>query len=447
MEVKKTSRKTLVASGLAVAVSVALLAGTTFAWFTDSVVNKGNKIESGTLDVTLSELDKENGYQPVGEQAIFDYANWEPGYSDVAAFKIGNEGSLALKYQFDIVTTGDGAAELDKLAEVIDVYYRNDNTTGESTTLPENVEGMTKVGTLSEVLANQENGVAFGHLESGEADYATIALKMQETAGNDYQGLAEEAEFDIVLKATQYTSETDGFGSNQYDAAATYPVVTEDEFKDAIENAPAGSTISLASDLVIDETVSVNENITIEGNGAAIDVDAQYGMTIANTGATIKGVHFEKGGVQLTAGTDEVVIDGCTFDYGEKGQKSVFINGSNTGSITIQNCTISQAMNLEGIGNTVSNVTIQSNVFKGANDNTLTLNGKLENVEICNNQFQKARLWGHTNIRVYNNGTYIPDFTNVSIHDNTYTGSALVKFDNSADESKVNMNNNTHVEG
>ena len=78
------------ASGLAVAVSVALLAGTTFAWFTDSVTNKGNKIQSGTLDVSLSEFNNETkAYDEITEKSdpIFNYNKWEPGYSDVASFK------------------------------------------------------------------------------------------------------------------------------------------------------------------------------------------------------------------------------------------------------------------------------------------------------------------------------------------------------------------------
>lgn len=47
----KSTKRSLLASGLALAASAALLAGTTFAWFTDTVSNTGNRIEAGTLDV------------------------------------------------------------------------------------------------------------------------------------------------------------------------------------------------------------------------------------------------------------------------------------------------------------------------------------------------------------------------------------------------------------
>ena len=38
------TKKALLASGVFLLACAALLAGTTFAWFTDSVVNTGNKI-------------------------------------------------------------------------------------------------------------------------------------------------------------------------------------------------------------------------------------------------------------------------------------------------------------------------------------------------------------------------------------------------------------------
>ena len=261
------------------------------------------------------------------------------------------------------MTKGEDADAAYKLADVIDVYYKAE--TGAITELPENTDGMTPMGTLSQILASQEDGVAFGHLEEKEADYATIVLKMRESAGNDYQDLSIGTEFDIILKATQYTSETDGFGSNQYDAAATYPVVTKDEFKDAIANAKDGDIISLASDLVIDEPVVIDDNITINGNGATITVpnNSDYAIDITSgTSATVTGCTFNKGtAIHLQPGVGDVVIDGCNFNFGIT--KSVWINGGNNGSVVIQNCNISRSLNVEGYNNLVKDVTIKNNVF------------------------------------------------------------------------------------
>lgn len=49
--VKNTKRSMLI-SGLCLLLTAVMLMGSTFAWFTDSVTNEGNKIEAGTLDIS-----------------------------------------------------------------------------------------------------------------------------------------------------------------------------------------------------------------------------------------------------------------------------------------------------------------------------------------------------------------------------------------------------------
>lgn len=48
---QKSTKRALATSALSLAVSLALLAGTTFAWFTDSVTNTGNVIQAGNLSI------------------------------------------------------------------------------------------------------------------------------------------------------------------------------------------------------------------------------------------------------------------------------------------------------------------------------------------------------------------------------------------------------------
>ncbi|MBE5731264.1 MAG: hypothetical protein E7350_04880, partial [Clostridiales bacterium] len=50
MKTKKTVKKALLSSVVALVVSFTMLLGTTFAWFTDSAESKGNIIQTGTLD-------------------------------------------------------------------------------------------------------------------------------------------------------------------------------------------------------------------------------------------------------------------------------------------------------------------------------------------------------------------------------------------------------------
>ena len=47
----KSIKRSIVACGAALAVSAAALAGTTFAWFTDSITNEGNRIQAGSLKI------------------------------------------------------------------------------------------------------------------------------------------------------------------------------------------------------------------------------------------------------------------------------------------------------------------------------------------------------------------------------------------------------------
>ena len=49
----KTTKRALLISVVALILCFAMLMGTTYAWFTDSVTSVGNKIEAGTLDVQL----------------------------------------------------------------------------------------------------------------------------------------------------------------------------------------------------------------------------------------------------------------------------------------------------------------------------------------------------------------------------------------------------------
>ena len=49
----KSTKRALVSSVFALVLCFAMLLGTTYAWFTDSVTSSGNVIQSGTLDVQL----------------------------------------------------------------------------------------------------------------------------------------------------------------------------------------------------------------------------------------------------------------------------------------------------------------------------------------------------------------------------------------------------------
>ncbi len=222
----KGSKKSLLASGVALLASVGLLAGATFAWFTDSVVNTGNKIQAGNLSIELWESESDRysdaltgspavtveGYTTYknisdAKGSIFADALWEPGYTAVKNLAVYNAGSLAVRYQLllkDVVTTKG-------IESVLDVYVNDE-----------------RVGTLAELA---DSAVSSGVLLAGSADRVNVQVHMQEQAGNAYQ--KAYASFAIEVFATQYTYETDGFGSDLYDEAAPLPAVhTQYDFDD-----------------------------------------------------------------------------------------------------------------------------------------------------------------------------------------------------------------------
>mgnify|MGYP001854221418 FL=1 len=57
----KALKKSIVACGVTLVMCVSLLLGTTFAWFTDSITNEGNRIQSGSLKIDAYAYDLGEG--------------------------------------------------------------------------------------------------------------------------------------------------------------------------------------------------------------------------------------------------------------------------------------------------------------------------------------------------------------------------------------------------
>ena len=155
MAKKGSLKKSLIASALSLTLSASMLVGTTFAWFTDSVTNAGNKIQAGTLKIGLYEVDGatetkiENTSDP-----IFSYERWEPGYKAATVLKVQNNGTLALKFRLDVVkTASDGAADI---CDVIEVWATAPAATYDSTVGYEWTTDYTYCGTLNDVMAESD---------------------------------------------------------------------------------------------------------------------------------------------------------------------------------------------------------------------------------------------------------------------------------------------------
>lgn len=227
----KTTKRTLVSSVVALLICFTMLIGTTYAWFTDVVTSSNNIIKTGILDAAVTWTDDFaaaedtwNDVENPNTEAIFDYKLWEPGYVAVRYLKVANVGTLAFKYKLVIVVNGKPVQEGDvNLADVIDVYYAPEKVAVPNRDL-ENNPDLTYAGTLSNLITGTSvvNGVLLAGQTTDCIDYGTIVLKMQESAGNEYQDLAVGTSFDIMLFATQYTHEEDSF-DKYYDADADFP--------------------------------------------------------------------------------------------------------------------------------------------------------------------------------------------------------------------------------
>ena len=354
----KSTKRALLLSIMAMLLCVVLLVGTTFAWFTDSATSSGNIIKSGTLDVSMkwakgTEALDNATWEDASTGAIFKYDKWEPGYVEVRHIKITNEGTLALKYQISIAATG----EVSGLADVIDVYYLDP---AEQIADRDALAGKTPMSNLTTAL-NGLSETGNGNLKAGESVTITIALKMRESAGNEYQNKSIGSEFAVQLVATQYTYESDSF-DNQYDANATYPVTNSADLVAAIADAEAGSIVTLASgNFLLSAEQQVGEGVTIAGNGPSATTITtsttpsgtnKTGLVIDNQNVTIKDTKIN-GSVAISSNEYCGVIDiregGTTLD-----NVSISRSLSNASCVVIKNGVDS--------GETV---TLKNSTFKG----------------------------------------------------------------------------------
>ena len=369
MTSSKSTKRALLASVLSVALCCVMLIGSTFAWFTDSVTSAGNKIVAGNLKVDLIHVGGgENGgnvsIKDNPDHKIFNYDKWEPGYTAMETLQVVNKGNLALKFRLDAVADGAAAAETgEKLSDVIDVWvYEGEGipTTQSFAEMSEDADWR-NAGSLSALMADTD-GIAHGVLlpdgETAKQEnevvgsvQMTVALHMQESAGNAYQGLTL-GDLNFTLNATQYTYEKDGFGNKNYDADAE-PALAG--FINQMEEGgyvvmPADVALPMESDVTdgsVDPLLTVTEETTLNlaGKELTLDYDSEMGslpytpaLVSVNSGSlTVSGdgvVNAEAGyntayGICVNGG--QLVINGGSY-YGamcavqvQKG--SVVING------------------------------------------------------------------------------------------------------------------------
>ena len=247
------NRKILVSSMIMIISCCLLFAGTTFAWFSDSVTSNNNIITAGNLDVELEYSYDAKDWKTVdADTYVFNQeALWEPGYTEYVFLRVSNKGSLSLKYTLALRTAEQVGTNVNG-----EEYKLSDYLTVSAV-----ISDVIEPGKLSRkgaeaILANGTNEVGFGVLSKsaallkGEADYVQLVIGMPSSVGNEanpQKGKEAKISFALDLIATQLNNEQDSFGSDYDEAAPWVGGVNTDWYFEA--PTAANYTLNSAEDL------------------------------------------------------------------------------------------------------------------------------------------------------------------------------------------------------
>ena len=290
----KTTKRALLSSVIAMFICVAMLIGTTFAWFTDSASTAVNKIQAGTLEVGLEMKDANgNWVNAEGETLGWvaedgrdqDQILWEPGCTyKLPTLKITNKGNLGL--QFKVLVNGiSGDMDLlnalefsysyawyNEVSEVDSGSFEGSNLNHLPYEIPYNLENFDHIGATEYNWRGYPLNVGTFTLAGTNMGFYTLQAHMKESAGNEYKGKALE-NLSITIVATQAAGfEMDSF-NDIYDKDAEYPVVDANELKTALA---AGGVVAIDNDITADATkTAVADRITVNAP-TNLNLDAKF---------------------------------------------------------------------------------------------------------------------------------------------------------------------------
>ena len=228
MTSSKSTKRALLTSVLALLMCVAMLIGTTFAWFTDTASTAVNKIQAGNLDVQLEYSKDLTKWKKVTDttKVFEDSTVWEPGHTEVVYLRVKNAGTLALKYTLGIYnlynSTGKNVlgnkyslSDYVKLGVVeADAAYAD--RAAAISAVQDSAKTLNSIG---------DTGVVGADLATNTTKVYAMVLYMPTEVGNEANPKnndpywAAKVSFGISVSATQAMSESDSF-DNTYDEDA-----------------------------------------------------------------------------------------------------------------------------------------------------------------------------------------------------------------------------------
>ena len=353
MTSSKSTKRALISSTLALLMCVAMLIGTTFAWFTDTASTGVNKIVSGNLDVKLMySTDMQTWKEATDQTKLFDdNALWEPGYTQVVYLKIVNAGNLALKYEAGFsknYTSNRGK-------NVNGDWYRVDNYlkigTAETTTKFANREDVWSAIAATEKTLAKDVMLTDGWitLKAGESSKPfAVAIYMPTSVGNEANASRHRPSsvsgLGIEVRATQATVESDSFGTD-YDAN-TATVLNRVEYTDGKH--------------------TVTGNIQANGTAGAIHGTGTAKITVDAT--TVYGTYVSNYAMAVCASSrSEITIKGGEFaNQAPAGSNLSLIYAEDNAKITIEGGTfkcVSPAWTLNCNDNDAATITVKGGSF------------------------------------------------------------------------------------
>ena len=368
MNNKRATKRALLTSVMALVMCVVMLVGTTFAWFTDTASTGVNKIQAGNLDIEVEYRTSLNEDWKALDDAtdLFGAAGtlFEPGHTRVVELRITNAGNLALKYKIGMNVVSETAGTNKdgnpyKLSDYLKVATTPIQSAPTGDSLTDQVAAATE-----QLIFVKGNALAWEHrdfanfelekggngnvhsLQPGEMQFLGIKVYMPESVGNEANAISTEKaasiEFGLNILATQYTTESDSFGT-QYDKDAEYPT-TADNAVDLQAALAAGKDVMLTKSVALTAPLSISKDVTITGNGYA--VISEYPVDVAPTAeVTFDGVNFavpknnnnNASSVYASRLEGKVVFDGCTFTNPQ--WECIQITPKDGAEIVVTNCT------------------------------------------------------------------------------------------------------------
>lgn len=337
--------------------------------------------------------------------ALFDNFKFEPGAVKVVYLRVSNQGTLALNYQLSLLISSEtkGTNSAGKEFALSDVLHASLVSVTE---VYENrqaaINSASPDGYLLKNMVTEKD-----QLSQGKTATYALTLYLPDGTSNDYNSVSTVPQIDIGinLNATQAPEESDSF-DNTYDTAA--PLVTLVNRSNVLNKLSNGGVIVMerSEEPITDvnlanastektelnlsgNTISLNNNGTVLGNGKTVDFTFKNGtiatpFTVKKGNVTLDNIVFqisEEAENQITSGkysgtvmniddNASAVLTDCISKGRIAGSGDVTINGGDYVGLTING------------GNWVINSgTFHKTVFKEAKyavslkDAKLTVNG------------------------------------------------------------------------